>query len=168
MYLKLDIYTFGSPRIGNNALVKYIYDQPGKTYRITHYNDVVPRLPPMFWPACYRHTSPEYWLEGGPDARTSYDADQIKECDGSVNDLCNAKMSTPSIISHLYYFVAISECGEFQTRLLVPNGTDEGEAPLDAEEEDRLTWFAKLDQQYVDELRNGSGTVEKLGLWPAC
>ncbi|KUI69817.1 Lipase [Cytospora mali] len=162
MFLKVNIYTFGSPRIGNAALVKYVYNQPGKTYRITHYNDVVPRLPPMFWPFCYRHTAPEYWLEGGPEERTSYTADQIEECQGSADDNCNAGLYTPNVDSHLYYFVAISHCGESESRLLVSNGTDEGEGPLDGKEENRLTWFAKLDMQYVEDLKNGSGPEEKL------
>lgn len=168
MFLKLDIYTYGSPRIGNDALVRYIYTQPGKTYRITHYTDVVPRLPPMFWPFCYRHTTPEYWLASGPEDRTSYDFDQIKQCQGSADDLCNAAMFTPNIQSHLYYFVAISHCGESQSHLLLSNGTDEGEPPLDGQEQNRLTWFAKLDRQYVEELKNGSDSDEKLGWWPQC
>ncbi|KUI53627.1 Lipase [Cytospora mali] len=165
MFLKVDIYTFGSPRIGNAALVKYVYNQPGKTYRITHYNDVVPRLPPMFWPFCYRHTAPEYWLEGGPEERTSYTADQIEECQGSADDHCNAGLYTPNVDSHLYYFVAISHCGESESRLLLSNGTDEGEGPLDGKEENRLTWFAKLDIQYVEDLKNGSGPKEKIIIW---
>lgn len=168
MFLKVDIYTFGSPRVGNDALVKYIYNQPGDTYRLTHYNDVVPRVPPMFWPFCYRHTTPEYWLEGGPSERTSYTTDQIKDCQGSTADLCNAGVSTPDIESHLYYFVAISHCGESESLLLFPNGTKDGDTDLDPDEVDRLTWFAKLDMQYVEDLRNGSDTEEKLGWWPAC
>lgn len=168
VYLKLDIYTFGSPRIGNSALVKYIYNQTGKTYRLTHYNDVVPRLPPMFWPFCYRHTAPEYWLGAGPDQRTSYTADQIQICQGSADDNCSAGLSSPDVESHLFYFVAISHCGESESRLLLPNGTDEGGTPLDGKEENRLTWFAKLDMQYLEDLRNGSGPEEKLGWWPTC
>lgn len=169
MFLKLDIYTFGSPRIGNAALVKYIYNQSGKTYRITHHNDVVPRLPPMFWPFCYRHTAPEYWLGAGPEKRTSYTADQIQICQGSADDHCSAGMSTIGVDSHLFYFVAISHCGESESRLLFSNGTDEGDTPsLDGGEENRLTWFAKLDMQYVEDLRNGSGPEEKIGWWPTC
>lgn len=168
MFLKLDIYTFGSPRIGNAALVRYIYNQTGKTYRLTHYNDLVPRVPPMFWPFCYRHTAPEYWLGAGPDERTSYSADQVQICQGSADDGCSAGRWTPSITSHLFYFVAISHCGGSQSRLLLTNETKNDDAPLDEEEEDRLTWFAKLDMQYVDDLRNGTGPEEKLGWWPAC
>ena len=169
MYLKVDIYTFGSPRIGNDALVKYIYDQPGKTYRLTHYTDLVPRLPPMFWPFCYRHTTPELWLEGGPAERTSYSIDQIKECQGSASDQCNAGVSIPDIPSHLYYLVAISHCGESQSLLLYPNGTEDGGVDLlDREEDNRLTWFAKLDMQYVQDLRHDSATEEELDWWPSC
>lgn len=168
VFLKLDIYTFGSPRIGNAALVKYIYNQTGQTYRITHYNDVVPRLPPMFWPFCYRHTGPEYWLGAGPETRTSYTTDQIQVCQGSADDHCSAGLSTPAVDSHLFYFVAISHCGESESRLLLPNGTDEGEDPLDVKEENRLTWFAKLDMQYVEDLRNSSEPAERIGWWPTC
>ncbi len=43
-------YTFGSPRVGNQAFSDYVFSQfPNGLYqRVTHYNDVVPHVAPHF------------------------------------------------------------------------------------------------------------------------
>ncbi|PSS05275.1 Alpha/Beta hydrolase protein [Coniella lustricola] len=107
----LDIYTYGSPRVGNQALASYISRQPGHEYRVTHNADVVTRLPPINRE--FRHTSPEYWLSPGPERRVSYHAGEVEECKGTANVDCSA--GAPwwdlDITSHLYYLVAITQCG---------------------------------------------------------
>ncbi|KAF4630999.1 hypothetical protein G7Y89_g7134 [Cudoniella acicularis] len=40
-----DIYSYGSPRIGNEAFVDFVDAQAGVNYRVTHYNDPIPRYP---------------------------------------------------------------------------------------------------------------------------
>ncbi len=54
----IDLYTYGSPRVGNLAFVTFITNQDGEEYRVTHSDDPVPQVPPMF--LSYRHVSPEY------------------------------------------------------------------------------------------------------------
>lgn len=39
------LYNFGSPRVGNNAYATYGENNVGVTYRVTHYDDIVPHLP---------------------------------------------------------------------------------------------------------------------------
>lgn len=66
--------------------------------------------------------------------------------------------------SHLFYFVAISKCGEGASRLLLKepvNGTTAmdgsgGEVRgLDQATADRLAMYAKLDQEYAGALEVG-------------
>ncbi|CAG9944718.1 unnamed protein product [Clonostachys rosea f. rosea IK726] len=91
-----DLYTYGSPRIGNGVLVDFITQQPGKSYRVTHRHDLVPRIPtPIIplpdWPE-YRHVSPEYWLQGEPTDPNDWPIEDIKICEGNFNFEC---ISTP-------------------------------------------------------------------------
>ncbi|EJT73606.1 hypothetical protein GGTG_07462 [Gaeumannomyces tritici R3-111a-1] len=87
-----DIYTYGAPRVGNEAFVRWVDAQDnGRLLRLTHYNDLVPQLPPIF--LNYRHTSPELWLGSGPVNRNGYLPGDMVECPGSANVLCNAARS---------------------------------------------------------------------------
>lgn len=54
------MYNFGSPRIGGSAISDYISNQPGGNFRITHWNDPVPKLPLLTMG--YVHISPEYYI----------------------------------------------------------------------------------------------------------
>lgn len=77
--LELTLYTFGSPRVGNEALAKYI-SASGTNFRVTHLNDPVPRLPPLT--LGYRHIEPEYHIFSG-DAPVG--PENIKVFAGTVN-----------------------------------------------------------------------------------
>lgn len=143
----MDLYTYGSPRVGNEELVAYISHQKGHDYRITHLADLVARLPPVNRE--FRHTSPEYWVQPGPSWRTAYDADEISVCKGYANAACNAGAPwwVLDIVSHFYYFVAITHCGEAEgprLRLTADepvNGTtamNDSEAGLDQATADSL------------------------------
>lgn len=65
-----DVYTYGSPRTFNTVGADYVSTQTGGNYRVTHFDDPVPRLPPLL--LGYAHTSPEYWLEGGTGTTNYY------------------------------------------------------------------------------------------------
>ena len=58
---RTEVFTFGSPRLGNAALVDFLTQQSVLSYRITNRKDIVPRLPPRL--LGYRHTSPEYYIK---------------------------------------------------------------------------------------------------------
>lgn len=175
---QVDLYTYGSPRVGNLALVSYLTTGPSsssfsssvgstttpktgntnsvqngpadgsgkesapapafapRNYRVTHFADVVPRLPPLNRE--FRHTSPEYWLSSGPSRRVGYTSTQVRRCAGYASIGCNAGEPwwEVDITSHLYYFVAISHCGEDTPRLSFGVGNDSGTSWFDGEKED--------------------------------
>lgn len=108
-----DIYTFGSPRVGNTAFATFVTSQApllGQNYRMTHENDPVPQLPPTR--VDYEHTSPEYWLTGGTDTTDVYAASGIVVCEGIGNDECNAGTGLVPIdgTAHNHYLGLISTC----------------------------------------------------------
>ncbi|KAI0851606.1 alpha/beta-hydrolase [Daldinia vernicosa] len=109
MGYKLDLYTYGSPRVGNQAFVNFVTAQPGGEFRVTHLDDPVPRVPPIF--VDYRHTSPEYWLSDEHGNSTLYAPSDIKICEGFANTDCNGGTDGLDIPAHLLYFRHISACG---------------------------------------------------------
>jgi len=59
-----DLYTYGQPRIGGLTVSNYITNQNlGGNFRVTHYDDPVPRLPPLV--LGFVHISPEYYINTG-------------------------------------------------------------------------------------------------------
>ncbi|KAL4800584.1 aldehyde dehydrogenase family-domain-containing protein [Aspergillus venezuelensis] len=81
--IQVEVYTFGAPSVGNYAFAAYLSDDwrnLGTTYRITHLDDMVPKIlyrlhrEPItgsFMPE-YSQSSPEYWItaESGEDVLT--------------------------------------------------------------------------------------------------
>jgi predicted lipase len=54
----VDLYTYGAPKIGLESISQYLTNTTmGATYRVTHKNDPVPKLPPAL--LGFRHISPE-------------------------------------------------------------------------------------------------------------
>ncbi|PWY92235.1 triacylglycerol lipase precursor [Aspergillus heteromorphus CBS 117.55] len=103
----IELYTYGCPRVGNYELAEYITSQgSGANFRVTHLNDIVPRLPPML--LGYSHPSPEYWITSGTlDAVTADDIEIIEGIDSTAG---NAGEATESILAHLWYFFSIATC----------------------------------------------------------
>ncbi|KAI1761343.1 alpha/beta-hydrolase [Hypoxylon sp. FL1150] len=106
----VDIYSYGSPRVGNEEFVSFVTAQPGLESRVTHLDDPVPRLPPIV--LGYRHTSPEYWLSDGEANTTVYAAADVDVCDGFANVDCNGGTTGLDADAHVYYFEHISGCGQ--------------------------------------------------------
>lgn len=99
-------YTMGCPRIGNQALAEYITAQ-GVNYRITHTDDVVPKLPPVSWG--FSHPAPEYWITSGNyETVTTGDIEVIQGMNSSGG---NAGTVGISVSAHLNYFGDIADCG---------------------------------------------------------
>ncbi|ETS81015.1 hypothetical protein PFICI_06017 [Pestalotiopsis fici W106-1] len=154
--VNVDIYTYGAPRVGNVVFMNYLRNQPGKEYRITHFDDQVPRLPPASYLG-YAHSTPEYWLRDGPANRLIYTPEEVIECTGYVNMDCSGSGYWPGVISHLYYFVKMTECGDGHSH----GHMDLGDLPRFAETTwnktgydkdllERLEMFAQMDQQYAE------------------
>ncbi|KAF2796088.1 alpha/beta-hydrolase [Melanomma pulvis-pyrius CBS 109.77] len=107
------LYSFGAPRIASLKLSKYISDQPGGNYRITHWNDLVPQLPPVWMN--FAHISPEYYIK--KLSLQSVDASNIQVYEGNLNwfgngiFVGNGGWLVTDIGAHLWYFNAITACG---------------------------------------------------------
>ncbi|KUL88017.1 hypothetical protein ZTR_03992 [Talaromyces verruculosus] len=103
----VQLYNYGQPRIGNLALADFITSETsGTNYRVTHSDDIVPKLPPKL--LGYDHFSPEYWITSD-DNVTVTDSDVV-EIQGVDSTAGNDGTSGDSIDAHLWYFVSISEC----------------------------------------------------------
>jgi len=108
MGVPADLYTFGAPRIAGRKLSDFITNQnAGGNFRITHFDDPVPRMPPLF--LGFVHISPEYFIDKGNDIVPT--ANDIKQLSGDVNMLGNTgEPFKLDIAAHLWYFGKISGC----------------------------------------------------------
>lgn len=101
------LYTFGAPRIAGTTLSTYITNQPGGNFRVTHWNDPVPRLPPRFM--SFVHISPEYYINKKTGKKV--EASDINVYEGASNLLSgNGAWFGTDVEAHGWYFNAISAC----------------------------------------------------------
>jgi hypothetical protein len=95
----------GSPRVGDPKFSKFFesYWTPGSYYRVTHWKDGVPQLPPAF--TGFRHAGREYWIS----KETPTGPQDVVACDGNEDINCDRQF--PTLIfnainkSHLHYMV---------------------------------------------------------------
>lgn len=105
---KVDVFTFGSPRVGNDVFANYASGQSGTSFRVTHTDDPVPRLPPIIFG--YRHTTPEIWLSTGSSSNRNYQLADLLVCPGISNTKCNAGTFGLDIVAHLNYMSDTAGC----------------------------------------------------------
>ncbi|CAM1507920.1 Fc.00g047680.m01.CDS01 [Cosmosporella sp. VM-42] len=135
----VDLFTYGSPRVGNNVFANFVTNQAGAEFRVTHGDDPVPRLPPIVFG--YRHTTPEYWLDGG-SLDVTYNLSEIDVCEGTANVDCNGGTFGLDILAHLRYLQDVSGCapiGIFWKR----------EEMSDEELEKKVNDYAQADKDFV-------------------
>lgn len=104
--LPLDQYTYGSPMVGNVPLATFVTNQHGGNYRVTHADDIVPKLPG--YPLGYAHVSPEYWITSPTGATVS--AGDIQVSSGVIDLQGNQGTVDSSVPDHLWYFNSIAGC----------------------------------------------------------
>jgi hypothetical protein len=137
-----DLYTYGSPRVGNLALAEFVTNQAGAEYRVTHTDDPVPRLPPISFN--YRHVSPEYWVDEGSDGVAT--ASEITYCPGYSNVECNGGTTGLDVDAHLWYFQEVSGCTSSPITLTGEGGMSEQEL------EAKLNQSSEMDKQLAANL----------------
>ena len=94
----MNIYTFGSPRIGNKEFVKSFVSLDVKHYRITYKKDIVPHLPQEF--LGFVHIPHEMWFSTSSNYKLCHDNDGYE--DDSCSNSCSP-FSCTSISDHLNY-----------------------------------------------------------------
>lgn len=112
-----DLYTYGAPRIAPPTLSDYITNQnKGGNFRVTHYDDPVPRLPPRAFG--YVHISPEYYIDTVTGIVPT--AENITVLAGNVNLLGNTgnDRNETDVAAHSWYFNRVGACsaGGFEFR----------------------------------------------------
>lgn len=142
----VDLYTYGSPRVGNDYFANFVSGQAGGEYRVTHIDDPVPRLPPILFG--YRHTSVEYWLSTGTATTVNYSLSDIKVCEGIANTNCNAGTSGFDTDAHGYYLENMGVCSADDLRRLVKDDLSTEEIDVEAMTE-RMNMYTKLDIEYA-------------------
>ncbi|KAL8906649.1 MAG: hypothetical protein Q9207_001903 [Kuettlingeria erythrocarpa] len=100
-----ELYTFGSPRVGNDNAANWLSDQSHLSWRITNEDDLVPRLPPRAFG--YHHTLPEYWIPRNGDDPNPGEIQWAALEDSSWG---NEGEVTPKRSAHHHYFGNISAC----------------------------------------------------------
>lgn len=106
------LYTYGSPRIGGTKISDYISKQSGGNYRITHWNDPVPKLPLLTMG--YVHTSPEYYIDRPSEQNVQTGDVQVYQ--GAVNFKGNMKWLLVDAGAHMWYFNSMSTCDADNTK----------------------------------------------------
>lgn len=134
--------------------------QTGAEYRATHFDDPVPRLPPIV--LGFAHTSQEYWLEAGPNTNIDYTIDEIAICTGYTNTSCNAGTSGFDGDAHVYYFQYLS-CDTATSNGVLRRGLQGRQSSsnmTDAELAEKLTNYTMQDIAYSQQMEN-QGLVQR-------
>lgn len=104
----VNVYTYGSPRIGNTVFKDFFNKIVNESVRVTHNRDIVPSVPPQF--VGFHHVAREVWqLDGAKYFGTKVYLPWV--CDGSGEDpvchnsVCFMGLCT-SIADHMHYMGA--------------------------------------------------------------
>ncbi|KAJ1917470.1 hypothetical protein IWQ60_007776 [Tieghemiomyces parasiticus] len=97
---RLQVYTYGEPRVGNVAFAQYYTSLRVLTHRAVNRGDVVPHVPFQAWG--FHHHGVEVWIRQGDG--------QVVVCPGTEHTACS--MSLPatqwSVLDHFNYWGAVS------------------------------------------------------------
>ncbi|XGW25350.1 hypothetical protein V3C99_006630 [Haemonchus contortus] len=104
----VQLVTFGQPRVGDMLFAWAHNLQMSYSFRVTHYRDIVPHVPPELFEMYYHHKSEAFYLQSmavGANYTVCY-ADESLRCSDGLLD-------TTSIKDHLHYFeVDVSKYGK--------------------------------------------------------
>lgn len=123
--LTVALYNFGSPRIGGSKISSYISNQPGGNFRVTHWNDPVPKVPLLTMG--YVHISPEYYINKAN--KQDVNTGDVQVYQGAVNLLKgNQAWLAIDVEAHRWYFGSMYSCEAKSKKrgVLEIVGVDEG------------------------------------------
>jgi len=102
--VKLEVITFGSPRVGDKKFAAYYNNKiGGSTFRIVHWKDLVPHVPTKSMG--YHHVAREIWYNSKSTKWTV--------CNSSGEDKhCSNKKKLPSVNDHLKYMGYRTHCAD--------------------------------------------------------
>jgi len=76
------LYTYGQPRVGNQAFADYLQAQVPATYRVINYADTVPHVPPSAF--SFKHGGHEMWYNPRGMATYKQCVSEDKNCANSI------------------------------------------------------------------------------------
>ncbi|KAK9808570.1 hypothetical protein WJX73_010249 [Symbiochloris irregularis] len=97
---RVHLYTFGSPRVGNDVFARFVSTQIRDSIRVTHNRDIVPAWPPMW--VGFHHLPTEIWVIDIGFAHVVGVCDDTGEDPMCHNSVCFLGFCT-SIADHLLY-----------------------------------------------------------------
>lgn len=95
------VYTFGQPRVGNQAFASFYQSQVANTFRVINYADMVPHVPPNA--LSFKHGGHEIWYN--PRGMKAY-----KTC-ASEDPSCADSISTTNMSTddhQLTYYMTLA------------------------------------------------------------
>ncbi|PHH71139.1 hypothetical protein CDD82_6719 [Ophiocordyceps australis] len=137
------VFTYGSPRVGNAAFAAYA-QRAARNWRVTHANDIVPRLPLLEWG--FRHVETEYWLPGDGFGRP-YAPPEMRRCEGEMALRCNSGTTGLDIMAHLVYFHNMVSCMELKIRWRRESQFENLTQFLDLE--DKVAEWERIDREFA-------------------
>ncbi|BDA47587.1 Lipase at C-terminar half [Coccomyxa sp. Obi] len=94
------LYTFGSPRVGNDIFANFVVNQTTASWRFTHNRDIVPSWPPQW--VGFHHLPREVWQVDFGVAGVLGVCDKEGEDPRCHNSVCYLGLCT-SVADHLIY-----------------------------------------------------------------
>ena len=90
---EMKVYTFGQPRVGNARFATYFASRIPDSFRVIHYADIVPHLPPI--DLNFRHYETQVWYDFGMESfkicsaedkncADSFHSDKLKPSDHDI------------------------------------------------------------------------------------
>lgn len=104
----VSMYNFGQPRTGDDKYAAFVGKKMTNAFRVTHYKDEVPHIPPTF-PIQYHHTKTEYYENQNGSVKKCNGSGEDPSCADQWNQLqCN-------VDDHMTYLGVYLQCGAHAT-----------------------------------------------------
>lgn len=106
--MNTELFSYGSPRIGDFLAVRFLSEQSKKSYRVTASDDPIARLP--LTSLGYMHTSPEYFIARNPNDPKPEDVTVLTGYYNSHGDSGQDPSIFKDLNNHRHYFGRLPGC----------------------------------------------------------